>query len=279
MVTRSPSRRRAPAPITSTRSARTTAGSGYSARCCRSSRYSCATPRRSTWRAKRIAPARRPGKYACNSTGSCTPSGSAGGASSRTLVDLRRRQRQPGDRDALVDQLVVLLLAGKPADRACRSFFVVDGARFGRKLPADVFAFREQLGEHTRIKDLRDRERILAFHVGGLLRLGLGLRCAAIHPRRRGHPLDVGRAAGRTAEQPPFLLRGEVLGRAEPALESVATATKQIENNHLRILQCRHDRRPDRGQMDRPLCRGVLALQGGPRRSLRDPFREPVAQP
>src|SRR5262249_44748788 len=141
------------------------------------------------------------------------------------LVELvARRDRQASDRNALVQQLLMLVAGGLAADGARRGLLVEDLARFLPELLAYVLRLGEQLVQHLRVQHLRDGERILALHLLGLLRRG-GLRGrlrrlgAEIRPDGRRHALNLARAAGRALEQPPLLLRGEVLGRGKPSLE------------------------------------------------------------
>src|ERR1051325_7193759 len=61
----------------------------------------------------------------------------------------------------------------------------------------------------------------------------LGLGHPEVHARGRRDALDLRDAAARAGKLAPLLLRREVRGRAEPALEAVTLAAKQIENNHL----------------------------------------------
>src|SRR5262245_16874973 len=62
------------------------------------------------------------------------------------LVELvAGRHGQPGDRNALVEELVVLLVGGLAADGARRSLLVEDLARFLRKLLAHVLGLGQQL--------------------------------------------------------------------------------------------------------------------------------------
>src|SRR3954468_6006770 len=157
-----------------------------------------------------------------------------------TLVQLARRQRQARHPDPLVPPLIVLLGARQAPDGARGRFLVEDPACLGGKILADVLRLGEKLVQHARIEHLGDGERILALHVRRALRVGprplgcrLGLGRTQIDPRDRRHPLDLRVAAARTHELAPLLLRGEVRGRAEPALEAVTLAAKQIENNHL----------------------------------------------
>src|SRR5262245_13603539 len=131
----------------------------------------------------------------------------------------------------------MLLVARLAADRTRRAFLVEDLARLGRKSLADVLALGEQVVEHARVQHLRDGKRVFAFHfrrLGGLRgRLWLRLGRAQIGPGGGRHARYPRGAAGRTREQLAIALGSEILGRAEPALEPVPGAAKQIENNHL----------------------------------------------
>src|SRR5262249_19035999 len=137
-----------------------------------------------------------------------------------------------------------LLRARHAADGSRRGLLVEDPARLGRKLLSDVLGLGEKLVQHARIEHLGDGEGIFAFHLGRALwhprPLGrhpfshcFGFGRAQVPARGRRHAFDLSIAAARAGELTPFLLGGEVRGRAEPALEAVALAAKQIENNHL----------------------------------------------
>src|SRR5258706_12448938 len=59
---------------------------------------------------------------------------------------------------------------------------------------------------------------------------------AHVEARRREALLDRRIAPSGAAEEPALLLRGKVLGRAEPALETVAVRAVQVENDHMQLI-------------------------------------------
>src|SRR5258706_964323 len=188
------------------------------------------TPRRRGWRrsAREEDPAESPSRYA---------------AARRLVQVFGLGTRKPGDGDALVDQLVVLGLGRLAANGAHCGLLVVDLARLGGKLLADVLALGEELVQHPGIEHLGDGERVLAFHLrrpdrhftgrlAGRLERFPGRLGTEVGAGRGRNPLHPDRAAGRAGQQGPLLLRSVIVSRLEPPFEAVAAGAEQVEYDH-----------------------------------------------
>src|SRR5487761_2226058 len=137
-----------------------------------------------------------------------------------------RRNRQREHRDPFVAQIVRLRPGGDAAYAALGAFFVMNSARLGGEVPADVFAVHEDVIDDTGNVDLRR-----------LPRLCCGFLCRHSRLRLRSDPgrrqlFHMRAAADRAFEQAAAFLRGEVIARGKPSLEAVLIPADEVEHDH-----------------------------------------------